>query len=139
MNPSVETVATLTVFGAAPTRAAVTVVTLNLGRRMGRALGALAACWGAAVVAVFIPVAHFLLVPALAVAGVIWAFLRFRERERLVRIHGTCPRCGRADDFVPGGSEDGKLVVSCPGCRNRLLVTRGAAPPPFAHAAEDIA
>jgi hypothetical protein len=101
MSASGEEVATLTVFGAAPTRATVIVAPLSLGRRVTRALGAVAGCWGAAVIAVFVPVAHFLLVPALAVAGVIWAILRFREHEQVVRIHGTCPRCGRDDDFIP--------------------------------------
>jgi len=125
MSRPVEVPATLTVFGAAPTRATLTLVPLSPGRRLARALGGLAACWGAAAVAVFIPVAHFLLVPALTIAGLVWAVLRYRERQRLVRVHGVCPRCGRAQDFIPGGTMAQQPAVDCPGCFNRLLVTTG--------------
>jgi hypothetical protein len=63
MSEPVEMPALLTVFGASPASATVTVMPLGIGHRLARALGALLTCWGAAVVAVFIPVAHFLVVP----------------------------------------------------------------------------
>jgi hypothetical protein len=113
---------TLTVFGAEPRPATLTLVSLDPGRRLARALGVLALCWGGALVAVFIPVAHFVLVPGLAIAGVVWAVLRMRERERLLRVHGTCPRCGRVEDFVPAGGGR-SLAVTCPGCFNSLGVS----------------
>lgn len=69
MGQPVEISGLLTVFGAPPTRATITVMPLGIGRRLARALGALLACWAAATVAVFIPVAHFLLVPGLAIGG----------------------------------------------------------------------
>jgi hypothetical protein len=121
----VEVDATLTVFGAAPTRATVTLIPLSPGRRLARALGVLAACWAGAVVAVFIPVAHFLLVPALTIGGLVWAVLRFREQQRLLRVQGVCPRCGRAQEFVPGGTIERQPAVDCPGCLSRLRVTTG--------------
>jgi hypothetical protein len=123
MSRLLEVPATLTIFGAAPTPATLTLVPLSLGWRLARALGVLAACWGAAVIAAFIPVAHFLLVPALAIAGPVWAVLRFREHRRLARAHGVCPRCGRVQDFTPGGTLARRPTVQCPGCFNRLLVT----------------
>jgi hypothetical protein len=125
MRRPVEVPATLTASGAAPTRANVTVVPLSPGGRLARALGVLAACWGAAAVAVFVPVAHFVLVPALTIAGPVWAVFRYRERQRLVRVHGVCPRCGRTQDFVPGGTMARQPAVDCPGCFNRLLVATG--------------
>jgi hypothetical protein len=123
----VDVPVTLTVFGAAPTQATATLVPLGPGRRLARALAALAACWAAAVVAVFIPVAHFLLVPALAIAGPVWACFRLRERQRLVRVRGTCPRCGRSQEFVPGGTVERRPAVDCPGCLDRVVVTTGEA------------
>jgi hypothetical protein len=126
MSRQLEVPATLTVFGAAPTQATLTLVPLSLGWRLARALGVLAACWAAATIAVFIPVAHFLLVPALAIAGPVWAAIRFREHQRLVRVHGVCPRCGRVQDFTAGGTPGRQPVVHCPGCFNRLVVTIGA-------------
>jgi hypothetical protein len=74
----VEVSGLLTIFGAAPTRATITVLPLSIGRRLARALGALLACWAAAAVAVFIPVAHFILVPGLAIGGLVWAAVDLR-------------------------------------------------------------
>jgi hypothetical protein len=125
MGQPVEISGLLTVFGAPPTRATITVMPLGIGRRLARALGALLACWTAAAVAVFIPVAHFLLVPGLAIGGLVWAVVRLRARERLVRVHGVCPRCGHVQEFIAAGSAGGQPAVSCPGCLNRLLVTVG--------------
>jgi hypothetical protein len=99
---------------------------LSAGRRLARVLGVLLACWAAAAVAVVIPVAHLVLVPGLAIAGLVWAVLRLRERERLLAVHGTCPRCVREQDFVVGGSPGRQPAVDCPACLNRLLVTTGA-------------
>jgi hypothetical protein len=121
----VERAGLLTVFGATPTRATITVRPLGIGRRLARALGALLACWAAAAVSVFIPVAHFLLVPGLAIGGLAWAVVRLRARECLVRVHGGCPRCGRVQEFIAAGSTGGQPAVTCPGCLNRLLVTTG--------------
>ena len=59
----VDVRALLTAFGAAPTRARATIVVQGAGRRMARALAGLGACWGPAVVSIFVPVAHFVLVP----------------------------------------------------------------------------
>jgi hypothetical protein len=122
MSRLVEVPARLSIFGAAPTPVTVTLLPLSAGRRLARALAVLAACWVAAALAVFIPVAHFLLVPALALAGPIGAVIRFRERQRVLRVHGTCPRCGREQDFVPGASMGRQPTVDCPACFNRLLV-----------------
>ena len=118
-----EVSATLTIFGADPRPAALTLVSLDPSRRLARALGVLALCWGAALVAVFIPVAHFVLVPGLAIAGVVWAILRMRQREQILRIRGTCPRCGREGNFVPTGGVGRSLAVTCPGCFNSLGVS----------------
>jgi len=117
--------ATLEVFGAAATRATATLESLSPGRRLVRALAVLAACWAAAVVSIFLPVAHFFLVPGFLVLGVVWAVIRGREREQVLRLHGVCPRCAREQDFVQGGHQDGRAWVSCPACFNRLFVTIG--------------
>src|SRR5262245_9384591 len=97
--------ATLHVFGAAPTGATAEVESLSLSRRLVRAVAVLSACWGAAIISIFIPVAHFFLVPGFVVLGVVGAILRSRERDRLLRIQGTCPRCGREEEFVQGGRD----------------------------------
>jgi hypothetical protein len=123
MAPPREVAATLTVFGAAPTRATLTLAPLGVPQRLFRGLAVLVICWGAAVVAVFIPVAHFVLVPGLAIAGLVGAVLRAREDRRILRIHGPCPRCGRMAEFVPEAGLRRSLAVTCPGCFNRLSVS----------------
>ncbi len=118
----VEVPACLTVFGAPPTRVTATVVRQSVGRRTARAVTALGACWGFAVVAVFIPVAHFLLVPGLVITGVVLAIVRAREAWRLARVHGMCPRCRLEQQFERGGGVRRRTVL-CPNCRNDLVLT----------------
>jgi hypothetical protein len=83
--------------------------------RVRRALLGLAACWGAAVAAVFLPVLHFVLVPALLIAGPLLAFARLGERRTITGITGPCPACGGAITLRPGGSA--AAVVRCDHCR----------------------
>src|SRR5262249_3057376 len=103
--------ATLHVFGAAPTHATAAAEPLNLGGRLARSLRILLACWAAAIVSIFIPVAHFFLVPGFLVLGVVLAVVRGRDRERLLRLHGLCPRCRREQEFVQSGRQGGELWV----------------------------
>jgi hypothetical protein len=119
---------TLTVFGAAPTSVTLTVVAPTPAGRIGRALGVLAACWIAALIAVFIPVAHFVLVPGLAITGVVWATRELRRRVRVLKAVGECPRCRRQQSFVPAGSAGDQLAFDCPACLTRLLATPEASP-----------
>jgi hypothetical protein len=123
MSTPRERVATLEAFGAPPTRATAVLVSQNPGQRFVRAIAVLAACWAAAIVSVFFPVAHFFLVPGFVVLGVVLAVLRGRERERLLGIHGACPRCHREQDFGRGGRQGGQTWVTCPECFTRLRVT----------------
>jgi len=123
MSAPRERVATLQAFGAPPSRATAVLVTQNPGQRLVRALAVLAGCWIAAIASVFIPLAHFFLVPGFAVLGVVLAVVRGRERERLLGLHGVCPRCRREQDFGRGGRQGGQTWVTCPGCFTRLLVT----------------
>jgi hypothetical protein len=110
-----------------------TVVAPTPAGRLGRALGVLAACWIAALVAVFIPVAHFVLVPGLAVTGVVWATRELRRRVRVLRAAGECPRCRRHQTFVPAGSAGDQLALDCPACLTRLHATVKASPAAPAH------
>ena len=126
----VEVSASLTAFGTSPTRARAVVVIQGTGRRAARALAALGACWALALVSVFVPVAHFVLVPAFTVAGVVVAGLRLREDRRLVGVSGTCPRCGTEQEFEAGGRFEYSRTLDCPRCHQLL---RLIAEPPSEH------
>jgi ribosomal protein S27AE len=118
----------LTAFGASPTPAQATVVDQGAGRRVVRALGGLGACWGLALGSVAIPVAHFVLVPTFAVAGLVVAVLRAREDRRLVRVTGTCPRCGAAIALAARGRFQVDRVLHCPHCHQVLRLSAAGAP-----------
>ena len=74
----------------------------------------------------FIPVAHFILVPTFGVAGIAVAALRIREDRRLVKVRGACPRCGTTQEFKGGGRFTGQRTLDCPRCHNHLILTASA-------------
>jgi hypothetical protein len=60
-----------------------------------RALRMLGIMWGLAVLTVFIPIAHFVLVPGFLIAGPVMAVLRYRAGESVEGATGECPTCGQ--------------------------------------------
>jgi hypothetical protein len=81
-------------FGAAPTQAAVVVESLDFGHRMRRAALAFAAGAALALIAIPIPLVHFVLVPGALLLGVVFAGLRLNQREIIRSAEGSCPYCG---------------------------------------------
>jgi hypothetical protein len=118
-----EVPATLEVFGAPPAPATARVARQTPADRMRRVLTALGIFWGLAIPAVFMPVAHFILVPSLLMIGIVVAALRSREDVRLLGAHGRCPRCGVEQDFPGAGRFHGAQGLDCPRCHNRLTLT----------------
>jgi len=91
---------------------------------MLRVAAAVGACWGLALAAVFIPIAHFVLVPALVITGIITGVSRAREEWAIVGVRGDCPRCEWAEGFRVSGRLTRERDVSCPRCHTNLhLVT----------------
>src|SRR4029077_17101825 len=99
----IETQASLTAFGYPPCSVTAVIIEQTPTQRLGRALAGLGMCWALALGGLFIPGAHFILVPTFVVAGFIVAVKRAREDRRLVLLRGVCPRCGAAQEFKPGG------------------------------------
>jgi hypothetical protein len=114
--------AVLTAFGAPPTHVTATVVQQNPGRRATRALAGLGAFWATAAAAVFIPVAHFVLVPTFLAAGVVTAAPRLREDRRLTGVRGACPRCGVEQSFEAHGRFVRERTIDCPSCHHHLVL-----------------
>ncbi len=82
--------------------------------RILRALVMLGVMWLLAVMAVLIPVAHFVLVPSLLLAGPILALMRYRVTEVNDHATGACPTCG-GDMAIPLDSSDRlPLWTYCP-------------------------
>ncbi len=60
---------------------------------MGRAWKALGLFWGLAIITVFIPLAHFFLVPGFLIAGPVVAYSRYRAKDVMESASGQCPTC----------------------------------------------
>jgi hypothetical protein len=123
VNEVNEVPVTLTAFGATPRDATATIVIQAPGRRLARALTALGTLWGLALVGLFIPVAHFILVPTFVTAGIVMAVLRAREDRRLLLVRGRCPRCGIEQEFAAGGRLTSEAHLDCPHCHNSVGCT----------------
>src|SRR5438094_9176928 len=87
----------LTGYQGAPTRGAVTIQAFDREQRWRRALAGLGKWWGIALLSVFIPVAHFLLVPSFFVYGLGQFFQRLGTAEVAAAPRGTCPDCRAAE------------------------------------------
>ncbi len=86
------------------------------GERASRALVALGGCWALAGVTLFIPIAHFFLVPLFAIAGPVVAFNRYRAEVAAERVTGTCPECGQSITIELEPSDKLPKWSHCPEC-----------------------
>src|SRR2546430_11483996 len=73
-----------------PTRGTVTIREFNRQQRTRRALEGLGKWWGVALLSVFIPVAHFVLVPSFVLYGMWQFFQRLRPAQPPAHAHGAC-------------------------------------------------
>lgn len=69
---------------------------------LGRAFKALGIWWLLAIVGVFIPVLHFVIVPLFLVLGVYFALKQSRVRFEIEGGHFICPACGVQNAFEKG-------------------------------------
>ena len=113
---------TLHLFGFPDVPARVTIERHDKGARMRRALKALGACWGLAVVSVIVPIAHFVLVPGFLVLGIVLAGQRGREAASVRTVEGHCPRCNAERTFIASGALRAEMKAQCPVCRNELAL-----------------
>jgi hypothetical protein len=90
--------------------------------RVRRAVLGFAACWGAAILAVFLPVLHFVLVPALVIAGPLVALSQLRQHVTIVDVEGPCPACGAAIREKLNSDARLPIELRCEQCRRALKV-----------------
>ena len=109
-----------------PTSAKLLVATFDPGQRVRRALKALGGFWGAMVVSVFLPVAHFVLVPSFFLIGIYQFFKRLRVSEVVRGAHGACPDCGAEQDFETGARLSFPMSVQCRQCHRGLTLAEVA-------------
>ena len=116
----------LTGYNGRPTRGAVTIHEFDRAARMRRALAALGKWWAVALGCVFIPVAHFLLVPAFLAVGVWQFFQRLGTAELAADARGVCPDCGAEQALDLAARWRAPQPVTCRQCHRGLVL---ASPP----------
>ena len=72
---------------------------------------------------VFIPVAHFLLVPSFALFGVYTFFERLSTREVVLAAQGVCPDCGKPQQLDISGRWHLPRRVACRHCQRPLQIS----------------
>jgi hypothetical protein len=113
----------LTGYHSSATIATVTIRSFDRRERMRRAIKGLATFWGAAIGSVFIPVAHFLLVPSFALYGAFTFFERLGAKQIVTAAEGTCPDCGKAQTLDTSGRWQVPRNVACRYCQRALLIS----------------
>jgi len=97
--------------------------------RMSRMLRTLGTGWALAVAAIFLPVLHFILVPALALGTPLIALQRWGEAAVLIGASGACPACGKPQDWKLHPSKLGEPVAQrCESCGRALTLVTAADP-----------
>lgn len=114
---------TLTGFSGRTTDGACRVLSFDRRARRRRAWQALGKAWGVAIACIFIPVAHFLLVPGFVVFGIYQFFDKVGTAELARDARGACPDCGTEQAFELGRRPDGPVQVRCAHCQRGLTVT----------------
>lgn len=89
--------------------------------RILRALKFGGLCWAAALVAVFIPLLHFILVPGFLLGGPILAYLIAGQESRVLGGEGTCPFCLAPLIIAPAALRF-PLSDICNKCHNSLNI-----------------
>ena len=120
MNTRSLTVA-LTGFGITPTQATVVVARLTLRERAARSARVVGAGLVAALIALPIPLVHFVFVPGAVFTGLTLGVIRMRQREIFESAEGPCPYCGTAQRLgLAGRTFRLPRVVHCHNCGRQL-------------------
>lgn len=79
--------------------------------------------WGAALGSIFVPIAHFVLVPSFFLTGLYLFVTRLRTEMVVSEARGSCPDCGAEQDFGMPGLRSIPHQVECEVCRRVLTVS----------------
>ncbi|MFT3839473.1 MAG: hypothetical protein QM723_20990 [Myxococcaceae bacterium] len=102
--------------GTTPTTGTAKVQPRTVPERIKRAAGTWLVCLLIALPTVFIPLAHFILPPAIIIAGTVMAVLRWKETESLLSLDAACPTCGAVGKLKNSGPVKDGRQLHCEGC-----------------------
>jgi len=112
-------------FGAAPSEARAEVAVLTPAERLKRAAVVFGAFVAVALVALPIPIVHFVMVPAGLLLAFVLGGLRLRDGEIFRGAEGRCPYCGTEQRFALFGRFDLPRTVDCASCHRKLRLDGG--------------
>jgi hypothetical protein len=118
----VQVAVLLTAFGFEPRPATALVIEQSTGERVARVFTGLGMFWALALGGLFIPLAHFILVPVFLTAGAVTGIKRWSEIRRLAEVRGPCPRCGAQQAFKAGGRFESGRSLDCPACHGTFAL-----------------
>lgn len=93
--------------------------------RLLNAVKALALWWFLAVLTIFIPIAHFVLVPGCLLLGPIVAAIKYSQRGLVLGGESTCPICG-AVFKIASSRERWPLDDVCEGCHRHVRIEKSS-------------
>ncbi len=96
------------------------VMVLTSAERLQRSAGALLLCWLLAGITLFIPIAHFFLVPMFLIAGPVLFFMRYRVTELKQGVAGHCPECSQMVTFELEATDKLPKWTYCPSCNKSV-------------------
>lgn len=94
------------------------------GDRLKRALQRLAFFWLLAGITLFIPIAHFVLVPGFLIAGPVVAYLTYQTEAVRNHTSGTCPACGKEITLAMDAKDTLPKWTYCPDCNAPLQICK---------------
>lgn len=89
--------------------------------RFRRGLKFLGICWGAAILAIFIPILHFVLVPLLVLAGPAVGYYIYQQERMMRGGQSVCPNCGAALKIEKGPAK-WPAEEMCTACHTMLSI-----------------
>lgn len=89
-----------------------------------RGLQRLGFFWLLAGITLFIPLAHFVLVPGFLIAGPVIAYLTFKTTQVRDHTTGACPACDTGIKINMDGKDELPKWTYCPSCNMPLQITR---------------
>ena len=113
----------LALIGEQSTTGKATLIDRPIVSRVGRGAIVLLGLWFVAGLCIFIPLAHFVLVPSFAIAGIAMFVVRVLDDTSLVQAEGVCPRCHVQRTFEGAGRYRPGRTVHCAGCGSQIAVT----------------
>lgn len=90
--------------------------------RLKGAVIRLLSLWAAAAISVFIPLAHFVLVPAFFIAGIVMAISAYRTDQALNQAQGECPVCQEEITIPLETNDQLPKWTYCPACNAPLQI-----------------